>query len=115
MGVVFIWMGIHGHYEHGLPILDFVITGYLPLTLWRHVTNRAVHCFRANAPLLYHRQVRMPCIDESCGLRHRPGAARDVHAMIQREVDRFAHDAVVDQHEHALWRVRRGSRSSAAT
>lgn len=59
MGVVFIWMGIHGHYEHGLPILDFVITGYLPLTLWRHVTNRAVHCFRANAPLLYHRQVRM--------------------------------------------------------
>lgn len=59
MGVILIWMGIHGRYEHGIPIMAFVMTGYLPLTLWRHITNRAVHCFRANATLLYHRQVRM--------------------------------------------------------
>jgi capsular polysaccharide transport system permease protein len=59
MGVIGIWMGIHGRFEHGLPILAFVVTGYLPLTLWRHVTNRAVQCFRANAPLLYHRQVKL--------------------------------------------------------
>lgn len=59
MGVIVIWTAIHGRYEHGIPILAFVMTGYLPLTLWRHVTNRAVHCFRANATLLYHRQVKM--------------------------------------------------------
>jgi capsular polysaccharide transport system permease protein len=58
-GVILIWMGIHGRFEHGLPILAFVMTGYLPLTLWRHVTARAVHCFRANASLLYHRQVKL--------------------------------------------------------
>jgi capsular polysaccharide transport system permease protein len=59
MGVIIIWMGIHGRYEHGVPILAFVMTGYLPITLWRHVTNRSIHCFRANASLLYHRQIRM--------------------------------------------------------
>lgn len=59
LGVMGIWTVIHGHYQHGLPLLAFVMTGYLPLTLWRHSTQRAVHCFRANAPLLYHRQVKM--------------------------------------------------------
>jgi len=59
MGVIGIWSGIHGRYERGIPILAFVITGYLPLTLWRHVTARAVQCFRANAALLYHRQVKI--------------------------------------------------------
>ena len=59
MGVILIWLGIHGRFEHGLPILAFVMTGYLPLTFWRHVTNRAVQCFRANASLLYHRQVKV--------------------------------------------------------
>ena len=59
LGVIALWTGMKGRYQHGIPILAFVITGYLPLTLWRHVTNRAVHCFRANAALLYHRQIRM--------------------------------------------------------
>ena len=59
LGVMALWTGLKGRQEHGLPILAFLITGYLPLTLWRHVTNRAVHCFRANSALLYHRQVKM--------------------------------------------------------
>ncbi|MDB5972039.1 MAG: capsule biosynthesis protein [Hydrocarboniphaga sp.] len=59
MGVIVIWSVIHGRYEHGVPILAFVMTGYMPLTLWRHITMRSTHCFRANASLLYHRQVRM--------------------------------------------------------
>lgn len=59
-GVMIIWYAIHGRTTHGgIDVLGFVMTGYLPLTLWRHITNRAVHCFRANASLLYHRQVRM--------------------------------------------------------
>ena len=61
LGVIIIWSVAQGRYTHGshLTVLGFVMTGYLPLTLWRHTTNRAVHCFRANATLLYHRQVRM--------------------------------------------------------
>jgi capsular polysaccharide transport system permease protein len=59
MGVIIIWTAIHGRYEHGIPILAFILTGYMPLTLWRHCVQRSVHCFRANASLLYHRQVRM--------------------------------------------------------
>lgn len=59
LGVMAVWSVIHGRFSHGLPILAFVITGYMPLTLWRHTTARAVQCFRANAALLYHRQVKM--------------------------------------------------------
>ena len=60
LGVIIIWSLAQGRYTHGnLTVTGFVMTGYLPLTLWRHITNRAVHCFRANATLLYHRQVRM--------------------------------------------------------
>lgn len=58
-GVVILWTLIHGRYQHGLPLIAFVITGYMPLTLWRHVVMRAVQCFRANGALLYHRQIRM--------------------------------------------------------
>ena len=60
MGVIGVWSALHGRYEHGVPILAFVLTGYMPLTLWRHCVQRAVHCLRANSSLLYHRQVRMP-------------------------------------------------------
>lgn len=59
LGVIIIWSAIHGRYEHGIPILAFILTGYMPLTLWRHCVQRSVHCFRANSSLLYHRQVRM--------------------------------------------------------
>jgi capsular polysaccharide transport system permease protein len=59
LGVVAIWAGAHGHDERGIPIVAFVITGYVPLVLWRHIVFRSVHCFRSNAALLYHRQLRM--------------------------------------------------------
>jgi len=58
-GVVLIWSMAHGRQEHGIPIVAFVITGYVPLVLWRHIVFRSVHCFRSNAHLLYHRQLRM--------------------------------------------------------
>lgn len=57
--VIGLWVGLHGRFDHGVPIVEFVMTGYLPLTLWSHVTSRAINCLRANAALLYHRQVKM--------------------------------------------------------
>jgi capsular polysaccharide transport system permease protein len=59
LGVVLIWIATRAPHQHGVSIIAFVITGYLPLILWRHIVFKSVHCFRANAHLLYHRQVRM--------------------------------------------------------
>lgn len=59
LGVILVWSLLYGSRQHGMPLLAFVLTGYMPLTLWRHCLQRAVHCFRANGSLLYHRQVRM--------------------------------------------------------
>lgn len=56
-GVTIMWTLIRPSHEHGLPVTAFVITGYVPLTLWRHCLGRAVKAFEANGSLLFHRQV----------------------------------------------------------
>lgn len=58
-GVMLIWSLLKSPYEHGVPILAFVLTGYLPLTLWRHISNAGVHVFRQNAGVLYHRHLTL--------------------------------------------------------
>jgi capsular polysaccharide transport system permease protein len=45
--------------EHGLDIVAFVVTGYLPLTLFRHAVARSVKAFSVNGSLLYHRQIKI--------------------------------------------------------
>lgn len=59
LGVIAIWTLWRGDSQHGLPVLAFVMTGYIPLTLWRHIVTRCVKCIRSNAGLLYHKQVRI--------------------------------------------------------
>lgn len=59
VGVIAIWTLWRGDSQHGLPVLAFVISGYIPLTLWRHIVTRCVRCIRSNSGLLYHRQVRI--------------------------------------------------------
>ncbi len=44
---------------HGLPLVTFLMTGYMPFIMFRHITSRSIHCIRANQPLLYHRQVKL--------------------------------------------------------
>ena len=56
-GVAILWTAIRPAHEHGLPMTAFVITGYVPLTMWRHCMFRAVKAFEANGSLLFHRQV----------------------------------------------------------
>lgn len=55
--IVMLWSLRQGQYERGVPVVAFIITGYIPLLLWRHVLMRSVFCFRSNSSLLYHRQV----------------------------------------------------------
>lgn len=59
LGVVLLWTAAPAHPGHGVPVIAFVMTGYIPLVLWRHIVFRSVHCFRSNAHLLYHRQLRL--------------------------------------------------------
>jgi capsular polysaccharide transport system permease protein len=56
-GVTILWTAIRPAHEHGLPMTAMVVTGYVPLTMWRHCMGRAVKAFEANGSLLFHRQV----------------------------------------------------------
>ena len=57
VGVAVMWTAIRPAHEHGVPVTAFVITGYVPLTMWRHCVSRSVKAFDANGSLLFHRQV----------------------------------------------------------
>lgn len=50
---------ILGASEHGINVVAFVVTGYLPLTLFRHAVARSVKAFSVNGSLLYHRQIKV--------------------------------------------------------
>ncbi|HEV7159116.1 MAG TPA: ABC transporter [Caulobacteraceae bacterium] len=56
-GVLIMWNVIRPAYEHGIRISAFVVTGYMPLILVRHLISHGVNSVRANVPLLYHRQI----------------------------------------------------------
>jgi len=56
-GVALMWTAMRPAHEHGLPVTAIVITGYVPLTMWRHCIMRGVKAFESNGALLFHRQV----------------------------------------------------------
>ena len=58
-GVLFLWSALKGPYEHGVQVISLVMTGYMPLTLWRHMTGAGVFAFRRNMGLLYHRHISL--------------------------------------------------------
>lgn len=58
VGVMFIWT-ILGQEKAGLKITEVLLTGYMPLTLWRHLTNTVIAMFRNSSGILYHRQVSL--------------------------------------------------------
>lgn len=58
-GVMIVWSLYRPEEERGVGLLTFVMTGYLPLTLWRHVTQSGVHAFRRSLALLYHRHITL--------------------------------------------------------
>lgn len=59
VGVMLIWSIMKGESEHGVDIIALVLTGYMPLTLWRHVTNSGVALLRSNSSVLYHRNISL--------------------------------------------------------
>lgn len=57
VGVMGMWSLLKGSYEHGVRIVEFVLTGYMVLTLWRHLTNPMTLLLRRSIPLLNHRRI----------------------------------------------------------
>ncbi|WP_174298213.1 ABC transporter permease [Sphingomonas bacterium] len=53
------WTFMKGPEEHGVAIVAFVVSGYLPLTFLRHSFGRCTNIFVANGSLMYHRQIRI--------------------------------------------------------
>lgn len=57
--VAIMWRFLKGPEEHGISIIAYVITGYVPLTMFRHAVQRCAGVFTANSSLMYHRQIRL--------------------------------------------------------
>ena len=55
--VSIMWGFIKPPYDHGIRVVPFTVTGYMPILLVRHVLLHGMYAARVNAPLLYHRQV----------------------------------------------------------
>ena len=54
-----IWRFMKGPEEHGVSIVAFIASGYIPLTFFRNAVNRSVRIFTANGSLMYHRQIKV--------------------------------------------------------
>jgi len=59
VGVTILWSFVRSAYDHGIPIIGFTLTGYIPLLVFRHCVSRSVRAFESNGSLLYHRQVTL--------------------------------------------------------
>ncbi len=57
--VSIVWSYLKGPEEHGVSIVAFIVSGYLPLTVLRHSIGRCTNIFIANGSLMYHRQIRI--------------------------------------------------------
>lgn len=54
-----LWRAMKGPFEFGVDIMAFVVSGYIPLVLFRSSLARAVNSFTANGSLMYHRQIKV--------------------------------------------------------
>ena len=54
-----LWRAMKGPLEYGVDIMAFVVSGYIPLVLFRSSVSRAVNSFTANSSLMYHRQIKI--------------------------------------------------------
>jgi capsular polysaccharide transport system permease protein len=51
--VIAMWSIVRGKYEHGLLVVPFVWTGYMPIMLFRHIGGHTLRGVRLNMSLLY--------------------------------------------------------------
>ena len=51
----FVWVIL----EAGIKVVELVLTGYMPLTLWRHLTGPVLGMFRSSVGMIYRRRVSL--------------------------------------------------------
>jgi capsular polysaccharide transport system permease protein len=49
----------YGGEGHGIKLVPFLMTGYMPFLVYRHLLGHSIHCIRNNQHVLYHRQVKL--------------------------------------------------------
>lgn len=49
---------LYGTTRNDITIIQLVLSGYSMGSLWRHIISRFIHCFRHNAGLMFHRNVK---------------------------------------------------------
>ena len=54
-----VWRFMKGPEEHGVSVVAFVASGYIPLTFFRNSVSRSIRVFTVNGSLLYHRQIKV--------------------------------------------------------
>ena len=54
-----LWRYMRGPEEHGVSVVAFVASGYIPLTFFRNSVGRSIRVFTVNGSLLYHRQIKV--------------------------------------------------------
>lgn len=55
--VLTLWSYMRPSLEHGIPLVPFMWSGYMPILLFRHVTGGAINTVKNNSAFLYHRCV----------------------------------------------------------
>jgi capsular polysaccharide transport system permease protein len=54
-----LWRYMKGPEMHGVSVVAFVASGYIPLTLFRNSVGRSLRVFSVNGSLMYHRQIKV--------------------------------------------------------
>src|SRR5436190_14533691 len=68
--VLVMWSYMRSPFEHGVPLMPFIWSGYLPLLMFRHITGHSIYAVRSSAAMLYHRTVTpFDLIIGRCGLQ----------------------------------------------
>lgn len=56
-GVIALWMLAKSDSHVETPVVPFILTGYMPLLLYRHVVQFSLRCMQSNQSLFFHRHV----------------------------------------------------------
>jgi capsular polysaccharide transport system permease protein len=58
-GVMGMWTISGQTHGHGVGVVPFALSGYTMITLWRHLSGKAVHVIRGSMGLLFHRNITL--------------------------------------------------------
>jgi ABC-2 type transport system permease protein/capsular polysaccharide transport system permease protein len=57
LAITAFWSATRNIHGSSIPIVEFALTGYSSMLMWRNMPTRCIGARKSNMPLLYHRQV----------------------------------------------------------